>query len=252
MQVMQHMPPFDDKINSHQKIALQFSGGKDSLACLFMMRPYWDRLTVYWTNTGAAFPETLELMAKVAALVPRFVEINTDQPADIKENGWPVDVLPIRNLPAVNHCYAETRPKLQSFMVCCIRNIMFPMQQRMIEDGITLVIRGQRSAEKHKSILESGDVSNGIEVLFPIENWSGAEVRSYLADKPITLPANYEDMDTSLDCWNCTAYLEDNIGKRRYMKRVHPEAYAVVSEMLGLIAAETEKDMIYLREAMAA
>jgi 3'-phosphoadenosine 5'-phosphosulfate sulfotransferase (PAPS reductase)/FAD synthetase len=51
------------------KAVLQFSGGKDSLACLLLLRPWWDRLTVMWVNTGAAFPETLELMEAVRSRV---------------------------------------------------------------------------------------------------------------------------------------------------------------------------------------
>ena len=231
--------------------ALQFSGGKDSLACLFLMQPHWDELTVYWTNTGAALPETAELIEQVRATVPHFVEIRTDQPSDLVDNGWPVDVLPVRSALPMREMYGKPRLRLQSFFDCCYRNIMGPMHERMIADGVKVIIRGQRNQETHKSMLRSGDVVDGFKVLFPIEGWTGEQVRAYLADKPIKLPSNYEDMDTSLDCWNCTAWLEDNIGKRRYLKRVHPEAYTVVREMLTLIEAEIDRDRAYLLEAIA-
>jgi len=32
---------------------LQLSGGKDSLACLYLLKPKWDDLIVAWVNTGA-------------------------------------------------------------------------------------------------------------------------------------------------------------------------------------------------------
>lgn len=41
-------------IDRHERVVLFFSGGKDSLTCLLLLRPYWDRLTVCWINTGAA------------------------------------------------------------------------------------------------------------------------------------------------------------------------------------------------------
>ena len=230
--------------------ALQFSGGKDSLACLFLMQPYWERLTVYWTNTGASFPETVRLMDEVRALMPHFVEIRTNQKANIEEHGWPVDVLPIRNLPVINQMYNGERTKLQSFFNCCVANVMAPMHQRMIDDQVTVIIRGQRLQESHKSTLRSGDSQDGFKLLFPIEDWSSEQVRAFLVDKPIKLPANYADMDTSLDCWDCTAYLEENVGKRRYMKREHPTMYEAVSGRLAVIAEQTDRDMRYLRAAM--
>jgi len=239
-------------ILKNENAALQLSGGKDSLTCLFLTRPYWDRITVYWTNTGAAFPETIELMDKVRNMVPHFMEIRTNQPADLETNGWPVDVLPIRNIPSINQIYWKPRIKLQSFFGCCVTNIMAPMHQRMIDDGITLIIRGQRLQEKLKSTLRSGDSMDGFKVLFPIESWSGEQVRSYLADQEIQLPGNYEDMDTSLDCWSCTGYLEDNIGKRRYMKRNHPELYQAVSDRLIVIDQQTKGDLVYLKQALEA
>ena len=241
-----------ETIARHSQIALQFSGGKDSLACLFVMRPYWDRLAVYWVNTGAAFPETIALMDEVRAMVPRFVEIRSDQPADLIENGYPVDLLPTWNAREVMPYVGESRVRLQAFLACCFRNVMAPMQARMIEDGVTLVIRGQRTQEAAKSTVRSGAVDAGVEYLFPIEDWSGEDVRAYLADKPISLPENYADMDTSLDCWSCTAYLKDNIGKRRYMKRRHPEMYRVVSERLAVISRETQREVDNLTLAMEA
>ena len=54
-------------LDKHKKIALQCSGGKDSLALLHLMWPFWDKLTVYWLDTGDSFPETEERMASVAA-----------------------------------------------------------------------------------------------------------------------------------------------------------------------------------------
>jgi 3'-phosphoadenosine 5'-phosphosulfate sulfotransferase (PAPS reductase)/FAD synthetase len=84
-------------MSAHENTVLQFSGGKDSLACLFLLREQWDEMTVLWVNAGAAFPETVGLMEKIRALVPHFLEVRTNQPAQVAELGYPVDVLPLRN-----------------------------------------------------------------------------------------------------------------------------------------------------------
>ena len=38
-----------------KRVALAFSGGKDSQACLELLRPHLDRVTVYWLNTGSVW-----------------------------------------------------------------------------------------------------------------------------------------------------------------------------------------------------
>ena len=39
-------------LDRHERIALQFSGGKDSLALWGLMRPHLDRVVVYHVDTG--------------------------------------------------------------------------------------------------------------------------------------------------------------------------------------------------------
>lgn len=72
--------PTDDSaiesaLNRHKKVAVEVSGGRDSLACLYLLRPYWNRFWVYWLNSGDSFPEVVQLMERVRARVPHFVEI---------------------------------------------------------------------------------------------------------------------------------------------------------------------------------
>lgn len=236
-------------IDRHQRIALQLSGGKDSLACFYLLRPYWDKLTVYWVNTGAAFSEVCNVVGKIANIAT-LIEIKTDQAANISIHGYPVDVLPIRAHASIQPLSGD-RLKMQGFMQCCYENVMRPMQERMVADGITLIIRGQRNDESHKSTIKSGYVSHGTEYYFPIESWTSIEVLQYLREIG-ELPEYYNHVDSSLDCWNCTAYLSENLRKRTYMRHKHPEKYAFVSQRLTEIATETERDLKYLRAALEA
>ena len=61
---MTNTPDLTKLFNRHKKAVLSFSGGKDSLACLHLCRPYRDKLTVAWVNTGAAFPHIVEFVRK--------------------------------------------------------------------------------------------------------------------------------------------------------------------------------------------
>lgn len=239
-----------DIIARHEVIALQFSGGKDSLACLYLLEEFWQKLHVVWGNTGDAFPETLALIAEVRALVPHFIEVKSDVRAQQEKYGYPCDVLPVRNHPTVAMIiHPHERPKLQSCFACCRDNLWEPMQQQMERMRATLIIRGQRTYEVQHSPVRSGDVINGVEYLFPIEDWSSERVREYLGAR---LPEHYSYMDTGLDCQHCTAHLFENIGKRRFTRERHPELHAELTRRLEVIAGEVEHEHAILREAIAA
>jgi len=188
------------------KKALQFSGGKDSLACLYLLEPIWNELLVVWGNTGAAYQETIELMEKVKNLVPHFQEVKSDQPSYIESYGFPSDVLAIRNTNFGHIVHGTEGRKFTDYLSCCNANIWQPLAKAC--EGMEVIYRGQRSEDEKKGPVKSGDVINGIQYIFPIENWSTEQVKKYLGEK---LPEYYSQEKSSHDCWSCTAYLEDNL-----------------------------------------
>lgn len=220
-------------IARHERIALQVSGGRDSLACLYLLKPYWDRLTVYWCNTGAAFPETVSVMAKVQAMVPRFVEIAGRQPQVVAEHGLPADLVPVSHTPLGRAVSGQSVPLIQDRYSCCYRSMMEPTHARMVEDGITLIIRGQRASDRLKSPLRSGDVVDGIELLFPIEDWSSRQVTAFLQAEGAPIPRFYEMLDSAPDCMTCSAWWEN--GAAAYLKRYHHGVYQEVQARLDII-----------------
>ena len=157
-----------DFFNRHKKIALMFSGGKDSLACLHLVKDYLDKVLVVWVNTGANFPEIVEMMEKVKASVPHFFEIKTNQPESIKAKGYPVDVVPV-NYTMLGQAVTSIKDlKLRSYFECCSENIWIPCNEEIYKLGVTGIIRGQRNSEAHKAPIKSGHIENGIEYQFPI------------------------------------------------------------------------------------
>lgn len=233
-----------DALSRHDRAALHVSGGKDSLTCLHLARPWWDRITVMWANTGAAFPEALALMEDVRAMVPHFIEVKNDVVAQIARDGPPTDLLPVWNTPMGRAVHSGRDVPIQFPFTCCAENIWGPMARATAELGVSLIIRGQRARELRKAPIASGCVENGIEYLFPIEDWSGDQVREYLAASGVPLPANYTYTDTSMDCWCCTAFLDENVpGKYRNMREQHPALYARVQRQFDIIAAELRREL---------
>lgn len=227
---------------------LQFSGGKDSLACLYLLEPRWHEITVAWVNTGAAFPQTIELMKRIRTQVPHFLEIMAEQ--SIEQDGHPVDVLPIAATTWGHQFEGETGPRFQSRYTCCASALWAPMQKAMRELGATTIIRGQKLRDAKKTPIRSGQVIEGITYEFPLEDWTDADVRYFLTEKKIALPDNYRYMSTGLDCWNCTAYLDENAGRLKYMQEWHPEKYNYVYGVLSELSEVIDHHLRPLREIL--
>lgn len=223
----------------HERIALQFSGGKDSIALLEVMRPYWEHLTVYWLNTGDPFPEVVAVVDKARAMVPRFVEVAGKRDEVTARFGLPTDVVPYSSSPASHQLGVATTVPLQDRFSCCSRVLMLPMDARMIEDGITLIVRGQRAGEEFKGQLRTGDVCDGFEVLYPIEHWSADEVFAYIKATGWEIPRYYtEGMPHSGDCLVCTAWVGD--GRGAYLKKYHPDRFDEYRGKLAIVAGAAE------------
>lgn len=232
-----------DFFDRHEKIALSFSGGKDSFVCLYLLEPWWDKLTVYWLNPGNPFPETVELMKKVQSEVPHFKEVRGIQPQIIQQDGWPSDVVPHLHTTDGNLIFGKTDFKVQSRLQCCIRSMMMPLYRAMIEDGITCCVRGKRKEEKDKTGLETGFVTDeGIELVFPIFNWTKEEVFKFLELRNIELPEYYKHAEHSLDCMDCTAWWGEGLSK--YLLAKHPEAYVEYTRRVHLIKRAVNKQML--------
>lgn len=212
-----------------------FSGGKDSLACLHLIKDYLDKTVVVWVNTGANFPEIEQMMREVKSIVTNFHEIKTDQPASIKSKGYPVDVVPV-NYTTLGQSVTSIKDfKVRSYFECCSENFWIPCDAEMRKLGVTGVIRGQRNSEGHRAPIKSGHIENGIEYLLPIEDWKDSEVIDYLRSKDVVIDERLSMAHSSLDCWNCTAFMAESSERFKYIKKHHPSKYESIVEIVKKI-----------------
>jgi 3'-phosphoadenosine 5'-phosphosulfate sulfotransferase (PAPS reductase)/FAD synthetase len=152
--------------------ALCFSGGKDSLACLYLNKDKWDDIYVVWVNTQAVYKEQYDYMMKWKEKLPHFVEVKSNQPLSIYENGWPVDIVPVTNMVFGKVISGNTGPLFQSWISCCSQNIWTPLNTAVRELGVTKVIKGQKIADGLKSPSRNGMVVDGLEYVQPLDNWT--------------------------------------------------------------------------------
>lgn len=216
----------------HGKIAVQFSGGRDSLACLMLLLPYRESVTIYHVDTGDQMPEVTNLVEQMREVFPNFVVIHGDSEKVRLDHGLPSDIIPISSLPFHEAVSQKPQIKLQDRYSCCARTMMKPMHERMLADGITLIIRGQRKSDTLKSPVRSGDVIDGIEYFYPIDDWSDEQVNKSL-DGSVGVPSFYSELKSTPDCMTCSAWWEK--GRAKYLRKHFPVAYEQYSDYLQII-----------------
>lgn len=220
----------------HKKVALELSFGKDSAACLWLTKQWWDQIVVIWCSPGRPVPAAVEYMAQVAKMVPNFVMLRGEQQTWVEERGHPTDALPFEATPLYRQSTGDHSNVRLSFVGdCCRENLWIPMHQYVMRHDFEAIIRGQRQADRLKSPVHSGEIHDGIEYFFPVENWSDQEVVDYLGDR---IPAPYkEGVESSIDCANCTAYSSHRKGLQAYLDRHLP----LVGEEVRLVRMETAR-----------
>jgi 3'-phosphoadenosine 5'-phosphosulfate sulfotransferase (PAPS reductase)/FAD synthetase len=171
----------------------------------------------------------------VAALVPNFVRI----PGRVLEvratYGLPTDLMPWSSAPAAHHHNAGETPLMQDRVACCSRSVMAPLHARMEQDGITLIIRGQKDADAHKGQFRSGDTAEGFEFLYPVQSWSDADCMAAMLASGAPIPRYYSaGLRHSGDCVTCTAWCEP--GKGDYLAEHHPLQFVEYRAKMAVIA----------------
>ncbi len=231
-------------LDNHKRIALQFSGGKDSLAVVHLLRPHWERLTLYHVDTGDLLPEIQEVVNQVAAAVPNFVRIDTNSNAWRETFGYPSDLVPSSCTPAGVMIGMATRRIVDRFD-CCAANVMIPMHRKALEDGCTLVIRGTKRADFKRMPAEDGPTGLGYDLWLPLLEWSHEEVFAYLWSLNVELPRLYQDHVNAPECATCPAWWSE--GRAAYLAKHHPDLSADYRRKLAIVAAEVMPFVEHLR-----
>jgi phosphoadenosine phosphosulfate reductase len=219
-------------LDRHEKIALLASGGKDSTACVYLLREYLPRITVYNLNTGDLLPEMLDSIKRIEDMSPNFVRIETDVAAWIDNFGLPTDLMPYTVHP-IAAAMGQQTAKLVSRYDCCWHNLMWPAYVRVRDDGNTLLIRGTKSVDMPRLPAATGSIIEGMEFWYPIEGWTNQQVFAYLHLQRVDLPRVYEFVENSPECARCSAWWGE--GRARYLKRFHPKLFADYNARLQLV-----------------
>jgi phosphoadenosine phosphosulfate reductase len=234
-------------LSAFKKPALQFSGGKDSLACLYLLKDQLEDITVYWCDTGDSCPETVEVVETVRPWIPNFAVIQGDVASWQAIHGKPVDLVPAR-AHFLGVAYGMSEVQLSNRFDCCFQNLMRPMHERMLADGVDCVIRGTKLCDT--GTVPAEGATEFYNILLPIKDWTHEQVFAYLESVGAPKNSIYEHYTniSAPECLNCTAWWDDN--KTQYLKAKHPEAHARYQQNLKSIAIVVETHLADLRREL--
>lgn len=241
-------------VHGHEHAALCFSGGKDSLACLYLVRDQLPEITVLWANTGKNYPESLAIIESVKAMCPRWQEVRVDRDAQWERSGMPSDLVPMDATVHGRGCTAAQGTSIQSQYACHYENVSEPLTQAIEDLGATLVITGQRKDEAHRAPRVNGDRVGAVQFWHPIEDWTRQQVLEFLEAAMGSLPEHYAFDHTSLDCYDCTGFAAASHDRVAWMRERHPILFEDYREKLLAVYREIEtplKQYQRLREEVA-
>lgn len=229
-------------LGKHDRAMLEFSGGKDSLAALYLARPYLDRITVLFADTGGTFPHVVEFVKDTCSdlgATLQIVEPQMPAPQFTELYGLPSDMVPAWATAEMAWTLKD-RPKrlLQAPMTCCMTMLLLPLSRTVIASGVKLVIRGAKKADKRVGVPPGTLDQYGIEYQSPIWEWTDDDVFAYLKAEGATLADHYNSgVNDSLDCWMCTGHMPYGDAGRKldYTKKNYPELWPEVQRRLRAV-----------------
>lgn len=200
--------------------AVSFSGGKDSVVCLFLARQLMPKIDVIYLNTTVGFPETEMYVRKLA-------------------QEWNLSLFEVKPIRDFFELCGNLGPPSKFMKWCCKTQKFAPMNQ-LIETRYgqdVFVVSGLRREESRsrrffKRIQRNGKIPKQT-LVFPILEWNTLMVWLYISWKDIPINPAYNHGFSRMGCWVCP---EKSLKKLKLIEKAHPTLVTKFHAMLRKFA----------------
>ena len=202
----------------HKNPIVAFSGGKDSLITLHLVRSIAPDTPAVFNNTGVEFPETTQFCRTIPNLIELKPEISFWE--CVERYGFPR--IKMNNPYRGNQCcaYLKEKPALKYYK----------------EHGIDLIFTGMTMAESRQRMLHFKHrgpyyfvKTQGIWKCSPIFDWTEGEVWQYIDHHQLAYNAIYDRGARRCGCGPCTAYLS----WKKSLAQLNPKMLRQILKMQG-------------------
>ncbi len=222
------------------KVAVAFSGGKDSLVALHLALQIKPDITVLFVNTGIEFPETLEYIEQLK----KDLKLDNFYEANAKVNFWKLSEekgIPVAgrgNTTFMRDLSDKSGVKLSN--ACCHQMKEAPARRFYREHDIEGTVTGLRVSESLMRKLNFADYgalrySSIYKTLisWPLYAWKDEDIFNYIKKNNLLLNPIYDIGYTRVGCWPCLQDMFYKDSRLFTLQEKHPNMYKTVKKKFG-------------------
>lgn len=230
-------------VESHHKVVVWFSGGKDSTTLLHLLRPYAEAIAVVTTIVDGGWPGITEHVLKTCKIWG-FDNLTLVSPlltfaAYRAQFGWPTHLVPTAMDGVMPDPWYDGGPRVASFWHCTALRVLQPLLEVTYALQPDAVLTGSRASDA-PAFARIGPTTGLWEIdphlwtrYNPLHTWTTEEIWRYVDGHKIALPQHYSWKRTATfeapDCQLCpysAAYV-------RHLQAYDPQLYADLMAEFG-------------------
>ena len=202
--------------STHRPVSVSYSGGKDSLATLLLVRDCVEHVEVLFVDTGLEFPETVENVSTVARHYN--ISVKSFSAGDVF---WQ----------SIERFGPPTVEARWCCKTCKLGPISMLIEEHFPNGCLTFI--GQRKYEsegraRSDKVWKNPWIGNQI-AASPIQNWTALHIWLYLFWKGAPYNPLYEQGFDRIGCWLCPS---GSLAEMKRIEALHPHLWAKFDERL--------------------
>lgn len=198
------------------RMAVAFSGGKDSEVVLYLVRQLAPKILVVFNNTGVEYPETVRFVKRL-------------------EQEWSLNLLITHPEKTFWQCVEQygypDKSKRGKGKRCCYWLKEKPMRLTIRKQKLLGVFTGLTAVESHTRMFNARDKGtcyydgkNKIQKVHPILWWTEEEVWAYICQNNLPYNRTYDRGAKRIGCAPCTSFLD----WESQLQKVNPKLYQLL------------------------